>query len=77
MRGGVVAAAEALVQVELVGGFELVQVELDAQARLVGHPDLAGLDPQRLLGEALDALLPDPVRVQRGVCPRARPRRPG
>ena len=37
--GGVVAAAEAFPQVQLVGGFDAFHVEFHAQARPVGHGD--------------------------------------
>ncbi len=46
-------------------GLELGGVDLDAQAGLLRDRDLASLDEQRLLGEAL-AFLPDPVGVHRG-----------
>jgi hypothetical protein len=50
-----------------VGGLDLIEVGFDAQPGLGRQPDLAALDGQRLPGQAVDALLPDPVRVQRGV----------
>ncbi len=47
-----------------MGGEQPLLVEGDAEARRVRQGDLAADDAQRLLGEPLQALLPDPVRVQ-------------
>ena len=43
------------------------EVELDAQARPVRYPDLAADDLQRIGGQPVGALLPDPVGVERRV----------
>src|SRR3712207_8366644 len=64
-RDGVVAGAQAVLEVELVRGGHGVPVELDAQAGCGGDGDRAVADLQRLAGQRLP-VLPDPVRVQGG-----------
>jgi hypothetical protein len=62
---GVVPRSEAFAQVELVGGFNLLHVELDAEARLLVNSDLAAGDPEGIAGEAL-TVLPYPVCIDGG-----------
>ena len=69
---GVVAGTQRMFQVQLVGGLHLVAVDLDAETGRVGDGDLAADDLRRLLGQPLQALLPDPVGVQGVVLPRCR-----
>src|SRR5689334_16607149 len=64
-RDGVVAGAEAVLEVELVRRGQPVAVERHAEPGPGRHLDRAVDDLERLLGEAL-AVLPDPVRVERG-----------
>lgn len=60
---GVVPAAQAVVQVELVGLLELLPVQLHAQAGPLRQIDAAVHNLQRRPGQALQPLLPDPVGV--------------
>src|SRR6478736_8411217 len=61
----VVARAQPLTEVELVGLVDFVHVELDAQSRPLRDLDMAALDLQRRSRQALP-VLPDPVGVDRG-----------
>src|SRR3954471_1374085 len=61
----VIAGAESMLLVEVMRGVDGGPVDFDTQARPLRHGDLAALDLERLLGQRL-AVLPDPVRVDRG-----------
>src|SRR3954447_12826830 len=61
----VIAGAESMLLVEVMRGVDGGPVDFDTQARPLRHGDLAALDLEWLLGQRL-AVLPDPVRVDRG-----------
>ena len=54
--GGIVARAQAVPKVQLMGFFDLRHVQRHAQARLPGRSDPAIDDLQRRLGQALAVL---------------------
>ncbi len=47
-----------------MGLLHLLHIDFDTETRLLRHCDGAVHDLQRLLGQSLDALLPDPVCIQ-------------
>ena len=60
---GVIAGAQTVVHVQLVGLHDLLTVHLDAQAALLGQVDAAVNDLHGRLGQAVAAFLPYPVGV--------------
>lgn len=59
---GIVARAQAVLQIKLMCRFHCVHVQLDAQTWCRGDIDHAALDLQRLFREVLP-ILPNPMRV--------------
>ncbi|MPN60008.1 hypothetical protein SDC9_207731 [bioreactor metagenome] len=59
----IVARAQAMLQVQLMRFLHLIQVNVYAKAGLFRQVDAAVDDLHGLFGQALPALLPDPVRI--------------